>query len=126
MSIKASFDPNAKAFGVSREARVTARKSVTMPFAPSQDPYVVGVPVPTLDVELDKGLRGWSDFDVKIDAAGEHRSRQSIIEDEQRFEEITAGETIIRKAPRKDVRVVSRTGPNAHFKQMQARAAKAR
>lgn len=46
-----------------REVRVTRRESVKAPFvAPDLSP------VRTVDLELDKGQRGWTDHSIKVDA----------------------------------------------------------
>ena len=60
----------------------------------------------TLALELDKGLRGWSDYDNEIatvDPVFPDRSKRDL-------EALTAG-TPIRKAPVAAARVVSHTGP---------------
>lgn len=55
-----------------REVRVTPRQSVRKGFvAPDLSP------VRTVDAELDKGLIGWSDYDVRLDVPkpDSHRPR---------------------------------------------------
>lgn len=77
------------AFAVHHEVRVTERKSVTMPFvAPDLSPATL------LSRELDKGLKGWTDFDVKVtDVRGDHLPKGLA---ERELEEISAG-TPLRK-----------------------------
>ena len=75
------------------EVRVTARESCKTPFvAPDLSP------VRLIDSELDKGLKGWTDFDVQID--------DNVMVDggkvsaaEQEFEAVNVGDEIVRKAP---------------------------
>ncbi|AXH46834.1 hypothetical protein SEA_ACOLYTE_91 [Mycobacterium phage Acolyte] len=78
------------AFAEHREVRVTARQSVTMPFvAPELSPTRL------VDRELEKGLKGWTDFDVKCpDLRGDHKP--AGLEDRQ-LEEMNVG-TFVRKA----------------------------
>ncbi|AGR46510.1 hypothetical protein ODIN_96 [Mycobacterium phage Odin] len=97
--------------------RVTARQSVKMPFvapelsAPRQ-----------IDLEIEKGLKGWTDFDTKCpDLRGDHLPKGHA---ERQLEEMKVG-TYIRKTPAaRNVRVVSSTGPNAYHKAMRERAAR--
>ncbi|QDP44673.1 hypothetical protein SEA_NOTHINGSPECIAL_89 [Mycobacterium phage NothingSpecial] len=102
-------------FAEHREVRVTARKSIKTPFvAPELSA------VRTVDQELDKGTKGWTDFDTKVpDLRGDHLPAGLA---ERQLEEMKVG-TFIRKAPRK-ARVVSSTGPSAHYRAMQARASR--
>ncbi|QJD50301.1 hypothetical protein SEA_IWOKEUPLIKEDIS_98 [Mycobacterium phage Iwokeuplikedis] len=103
------------AFAEHREVRVTRRKSITMPFVPDELS-----PVRTVDQELDKGLKGWTDPDVKIELPGDCKPKGWA---ERELEAMNVG-TVVRKArPASKARVVSATGPNAHYRAMQARAA---
>ncbi|QDF18487.1 hypothetical protein SEA_RACHALY_92 [Mycobacterium Phage Rachaly] len=88
-------------FAEHREVRVTARESCKTPFvAPDQ------APVRLLDRELDKGLKGWTDFDRKVeDVRGEHLPKGFA---ERQLEEITVG-TVVRKTTVR--REVSRKRP---------------
>lgn len=97
-----------------RETRVTARQSIRTPFVP-QDM----APVSTLARELDKGLPGWTDMDVKLPSTVSSRDKKLAA---QRLAEYNVG-TPVRKAPQRTVRVYS-AGPSADFKARQARAAR--
>ncbi|APC43238.1 hypothetical protein SEA_JAAN_91 [Mycobacterium phage Jaan] len=97
-----------------REVRVTARKSVRQDFiAPDLSP------VRLIDRELEKGLKGWTDFDVKIEQEGNAKPKGLA---ERQLEELKVG-TPARRRPLRQGRVVSPTGPNAHYQAMKARAA---
>ncbi|QGJ94860.1 hypothetical protein SEA_BLINN1_100 [Mycobacterium phage Blinn1] len=106
-------------FAEHREVRVTARKSVRAPFtapelsAPRQ-----------VDIELDKGLKGWTDTDVKIEEPGDCKPSGLAA---RQLEEITAGK-VSRKAPvSSGLRPIrskyNQGGPSAYHKAMKARAA---
>ncbi|ABE67420.1 hypothetical protein PBI_CHE12_101 [Mycobacterium phage Che12] len=100
-----------------REVRVTARESVKTPFVAPE------LSAPRLvDLEAEKGLKGWTDFDTKVpDLRGDHLPKGLV---ESRIEAIKVG-TVIRKTPAaRNVRVVSPTGPNAYHKAMRERAAR--
>ncbi|QGJ90989.1 hypothetical protein SEA_BIANCATRI92_91 [Mycobacterium phage BiancaTri92] len=88
-------------FAEHREVRVTARESIKTPFvAPDM------APVRLVDRELEKGLKGWTDFDVKIeDTTGDHRPAGLA---ERQLEEMTVG-TMLRKTTVR--REVSRKRP---------------
>ncbi|ALA48190.1 hypothetical protein AU152_gp77 [Mycobacterium phage Phlei] len=98
-----------------RDVRVTAKRSVTTPFAPADM-----APVSTLSLELEKGKRGWTDFDTKvIDLTTDHLPK-GLLRD--REVEQTCGLSVIRK--RQPVkRSVMATGPSAQYKAMRERAA---
>ncbi|UQS94673.1 hypothetical protein SEA_RIFTER_104 [Mycobacterium Phage Rifter] len=102
-------------FAEHREVRVTARKSVKAPFTAPE----LSAPR-TVDIELDKGLKGWTDTDVKIEEPGDCKPVGLAA---RQLEEITLGKVARKARPTRQGRVVSTTGPNAHFKAMQARAA---
>ena len=74
-----------------REMRVTARKSVIAPFvAPELSPVSV------LERELEKGTKGWTDYDVKVpDLSGYHLARGH---EASLALQMKVG-TVIRKAP---------------------------
>lgn len=79
------------AFPEHHEVRVTARQSVTTPFIPEELS-----PPSLLARELDKGLKGWTDFDKRVEEVGlvdGGKVRAAQIE----ADEMTVGETIIRK-----------------------------
>lgn len=98
-----------------REVRVTARESVRTPFVAPElsSPRVI-------DLELEKGLQGWTDFDVKVEDVTTMEHKPSGLAAKQ-LEEIAWGRAIRKASTPK--RVVSSTGPNAHHKAMRARAA---
>ncbi|AEK08543.1 hypothetical protein FGG36_gp10 [Mycobacterium phage Jeffabunny] len=102
-------------FAEHREVRVTARKSVKAPFTAPE----LSAPR-TVDIELDKGLKGWTDTDVKIEEPGDGNPVGLAA---RRLEEITAGKVASKARPARQGRVVSTTGPNAHYRAMKARAA---
>ncbi|AEL17773.1 hypothetical protein TURBIDO_95 [Mycobacterium phage Turbido] len=82
-------------FAEHREVRVTARESCKTPFvAPDQ------APVRLLDRELDKGLKGWTDFDVKIEEEGDCRPKGMA---ERQLEELTLGTVVRRTTVRREV-----------------------
>ncbi|ASZ75437.1 hypothetical protein PBI_JOSHKAYV_98 [Mycobacterium phage JoshKayV] len=85
-------------FAEHREVRVTARESCKTPFvAPDQ------APVSLLNRELEKGLKGWTDFDVKIEDTG-MVDGGAVRAAEAEFEAMTVG-TYVRKAPQTTARV---------------------
>ncbi|ACE80015.1 hypothetical protein Pukovnik_89 [Mycobacterium phage Pukovnik] len=104
------------AFAEHREVRVTARKSIRTPFAAPE----LSAPR-TVDLELDKGLKGWTDFDVKIEQEGNAKPKGLA---ERQLGELNVGTRIRRTPAPRQGRVVSPTGPSAHFKAMQARASR--
>ncbi|AFI25005.1 hypothetical protein [Mycobacterium phage SWU1] len=89
-------------FAEHREVRVTARESVKTPFVAPE----LSAPR-LLDRELEKGLKGWTDFDYKIELPGDARPVGLA---ERQLEEITVG-TAIRKAPRAHAPKVRRPRP---------------
>ncbi|AHJ86454.1 hypothetical protein 40AC_91 [Mycobacterium phage 40AC] len=81
-----------------REVRVTARKSVRTPFVAPE------LSAPRLvDLELDKGLKGWTDRDVKIPTEGDGRPKGMA---ERQLEEMNISGTRIIRKPRSQARVV--------------------
>ncbi|ATN92223.1 hypothetical protein SEA_TIPSYTHETREX_94 [Mycobacterium phage TipsytheTRex] len=90
-------------FAEHREVRVTARESVKTPFVAPE----LSAPR-LLDRELEKGLKGWTDFDYKIEEEGDGRPQGLA---ERQLEEITVGKTVIRKAPRANAPKVRRPRP---------------
>lgn len=92
------IDPNST-IHATREVRVTARIGITTPFvAPDR------APVPLLDRELEKGLKGWTDFDCKLVYAPYNPRTGRGISDHQakghadrQLEELTVGTAVIRK-----------------------------
>lgn len=83
------------AFAEHHEVRVTERKSVTMPFvAPELSP------APLLDRELDKGLKGWTDFEVKIELEGDCKPSGLA---ERQLEEMTVGSPVRKTTVRREV-----------------------
>lgn len=75
-----------------REVRVTARESIRPLFvAPELSP------VPLLNRELDKGLKGWTDFDNKPAEVGKPSQVRPVDLAERQLEEMTAGTTRIRR-----------------------------
>lgn len=100
-----------------RTVRVTEgrREAVKVDFIP---PDIA--PVPTLALELEKGLAGWTDTDKVITEAvnggvivGRHRA---LVDEKQ------CGERVVRSPRRVITRVVS-AGPSASYRAAQARAA---
>ncbi|WXX09785.1 hypothetical protein [Mycobacterium phage MS619] len=82
-------------FAEHREVRVTARESCKTPFvAPDQ------APVRLLDRELERGLKGWTDFDVKIELEGD--AKPVGLADRQ-LEEMTVGTVVRRTTVRREV-----------------------
>ncbi|AMW64171.1 hypothetical protein SEA_EVILGENIUS_94 [Mycobacterium phage EvilGenius] len=82
-------------FAEHREVRVTARESCKTPFiAPDQ------APVALLHRELDKGLKGWTDFDVKIEEEGDCRPKGWA---ERQLEEMTVGTFVPKTRVRREV-----------------------
>uniref|UniRef100_A0AAU8GRG6 Tail assembly chaperone n=1 Tax=Mycobacterium phage BabyBack TaxID=3158877 RepID=A0AAU8GRG6_9CAUD len=104
------------AFAEHREVRVTARKSVTPGFiAPDLSPTRL------VDRELEKGLKGWTDFDVKLDdIRGDHLPKGFA---ERQLEAMSAGMPVRKARPARQGRAVLSNGPTSHYKAMQARAA---
>ncbi|AXH48866.1 hypothetical protein SEA_STEAMY_92 [Mycobacterium phage Steamy] len=102
-----------------RDVRVTARQSMKADFiAPDLSP------VRLIDRELDKGLKGWTDHDVKIEEPNTNGLAKGHAERELEAMNISSYRPRVREAgPRK---VLNTTGPGSHFKAMQARAAKLR
>lgn len=102
-----------------REVRVTPRESVRTPFvapelsAPRQ-----------LDLELEKGLQGWTDLDAEVeDLTGTHLP---VGHADRLIEDMRWG-VASRKAPTTDTKRPVKafaTGPNAHHKAMRERAAR--
>ncbi|AOT25017.1 hypothetical protein PBI_KALPINE_98 [Mycobacterium phage Kalpine] len=85
-------------FAEHREVRVTARESCKTPFvAPDMAPVTV------LARELDKGLKGWTDFDRKIEDTT-MVDGGAVRAAEEEFDAMTVG-TMIRKAPVTTARV---------------------
>lgn len=72
----------------------------------------------TLAIELDKGMRGWSDYDVKVPSAKD--SHAESVKAAQ-LEAMTVGESVIRKAP---VSMAVRPLSNGAAHRAAARAAK--
>lgn len=56
----------------------------------------------TLAIELDKGIRGWSDYDVKVPAPAE--TRADVVNREAL--DYTCSTPVVRKAPERKVRVM--------------------
>ncbi|QBJ04899.1 hypothetical protein SEA_ELEPHANTOON_98 [Mycobacterium phage Elephantoon] len=85
-----------------REVRVTARKSIGKDFiAPDLSP------VKLIDRELEKGLQGWTDLDVKVvDLRGEHLPKGHA---ERELAAMTVGTYVPRPATAR--REVSRKRP---------------
>lgn len=83
-------------FAEHREVRVTERKSITMPFvAPDLSP------VRTVDAELEKGKKGWTDFDVKVpDLSTDHLPKGQA---DRRLEEMNIGAVIRKVSVRREV-----------------------
>ncbi|ASR86545.1 hypothetical protein SEA_CHANGELING_93 [Mycobacterium phage Changeling] len=86
-------------FAEQREVRVTARESCKTPFiAPDM------APVSTLQRELQKGTKGWTDFDVKIEDNA-MVDGGAVRAAEAEFEAMTVGTYVPRvKAPTAKVR----------------------
>ncbi|AKF14261.1 hypothetical protein SEA_LUCHADOR_97 [Mycobacterium phage Luchador] len=101
-----------------REVRVTPRKSIRQDFiAPDLSP------VRTVDRELDKGLKGWTDFETKVPDMGLVDGGKERAAAEE-FDRMTVG-TVSRKVPAASkARVAIKTGPSDHYRAMQLRAAK--
>lgn len=100
-----------------RTTRVTEgrREAVKVDFIP---PDIA--PVPTLALELEKGLAGWTDTDKVITEAvngGVIVGRNRALVDEKR-----CGKRVIR-APRPVITRVVSAGPSASYRAAQARAA---
>lgn len=82
-------------FAEHREVRVTARESCKTPFiAPDM------APVSLLNRELEKGTKGWTDFDYKIELEGD--ARPVGLADRQ-LEEITVGTALPKVRVRREV-----------------------
>ncbi|QUE25771.1 hypothetical protein SEA_SMEAGAN_97 [Mycobacterium phage Smeagan] len=78
-----------------RNVKASERKSIRTPFiAPDQ------APVRLLDRELEKGLKGWTDFDVKIEEEGDCRPKGMA---ERQLEEMTVGTVVRRTTVRREV-----------------------
>ena len=92
------IDPNST-IHATREVRVTARTGITTPFiAPDR------APVPLLDRELEKGLKGWTDISVKlVEAPYNPRTGRGVSHHQpvgladRQLEELTLGMAVIRK-----------------------------
>ncbi|QLF84664.1 hypothetical protein SEA_GAIL_102 [Mycobacterium phage Gail] len=80
-------------------------------------------PISTHQREMDKGLKGWTDFETKVPDMGLVDGGKERAAAEE-FDAMTVG-TVARKVPAaRKVRVVSATGPSNHYRAMQLRAAK--
>ncbi|UJD20929.1 hypothetical protein SEA_ZIMMER_91 [Mycobacterium phage Zimmer] len=100
-----------------RDVRVTARKATPQDFIAAE---LSGVG--THNLEMDKGIPGWTDLDVKVeDLTGTHVPAGLA---ERQLEEMKVGTYVPRKASDRKVRVLNPTGPNSYHKAMKARAAK--
>ncbi|QFG04577.1 hypothetical protein SEA_JEEVES_102 [Mycobacterium phage Jeeves] len=100
-----------------REVRVTPRKSIRQDFiAPDLSP------VRRVDLELDKGLKGWTDYETKVPDMGLVDGGKERAAAEE-FDRMTVG-TVVRKVSTSKARVASKTGPSDHYRAMQLRAAK--
>ncbi|AOQ27930.1 hypothetical protein SEA_POMAR16_98 [Mycobacterium phage Pomar16] len=90
-----------------REVRVTARESIKTPFvAPELSP------VRTVDAELEKGTKGWTDFSNKPEVVNVPTSEIAAEREAALVEDITiTGDTVIRKAPRKNAPKVRHPRP---------------
>lgn len=86
-----------------REVRVTARESVKTPFvAPDM------APVAMIDLELEKGLKGWTDFDCRPEVINPTNADYVKAKSEALASDMTVG-TVIRKVTVR--REVSRKRP---------------
>ncbi|BBX09481.1 hypothetical protein [Mycolicibacterium aichiense] len=74
-----------------REVRVTRRKSIVTPFAAPELS-----PVRTVDIELDKGIPGWTDKDVLVEEINRPGNHKPVKLAKQQLEEMTMG-TVLRK-----------------------------
>ncbi|QBJ00269.1 hypothetical protein SEA_PHARAOH_81 [Mycobacterium phage Pharaoh] len=100
-----------------RDVRVTARQSITQDFiAPDLSP------VRRVDLELDKGIPGWTDHDVKIE--DENTTGLPKGHAERLIEEMTIGDYRPKARVTTPRKVLNTTGPTSHYRAMQARAAK--
>ncbi|BBC43649.1 hypothetical protein PBI_AN9_95 [Mycobacterium phage AN9] len=77
-----------------RNVKASERNTIRMPFvAPELSP------VRTVDLELEKGTKGWTDIDVKVPA--DPRDELIKARNEELLEAFTiSGDRVIRKAPR--------------------------
>lgn len=89
-------------FVETREVRVTARSGVTTPFVA---PDVA--PVPLLARELEKGLKGWTDTDNKVETVTPRFTDWSAMD----LEETTVGETVVRHTMPAPAMRAHRNGP---------------
>ncbi|AYD87122.1 hypothetical protein SEA_NICOLETERA_96 [Mycobacterium phage NicoleTera] len=86
-------------FAEHREVRVTARESCKTPFiAPDI------APVALLDRELEKGLKGWTDFDKHVEDNA-MVDGGAVRAAEAEFEAMTVGTYVPRKAPKTTAKV---------------------
>lgn len=107
------IDPNATIPSV-REVRVTMRgvrlspDGTPMQVSTRSDFIAPDLSAPsTLSLELDKGLRGWSDYDKHVEDTTPRFTDWA----KRDLAEVTAGTPMFRKAPGKGLRVAHRTGP---------------
>lgn len=112
------LDPNST-LPHAREARVTMRG---VRLTPDGSPVQVSTrsdfiapdvaPVSTLALELSKGERDWTDFDVKV--AMPVNGGVIVGKAERELAQLTAGTTVIRKTSRPDTRRVLNVQGPAH------------
>lgn len=109
------LDPNSTIHAV-REVRVTMRgvrlseNGSPVQVTVRSDFIAPDLSAPaTSAVELDKGLRGWSDYDVKVPAPV--NGGVIVGKAERELEELTVGKTVIRTKAPATGRVINRTGP---------------
>jgi len=82
-----------------RNVKASERNTIRMPFvAPELSP------APLLARELEKGTKGWTDFDKKVETVA-MVDGAAVRAAKEEFEQITCGEVIIRKAPKTTARV---------------------
>jgi hypothetical protein len=99
-----------------RDVRVTAKVSTPRDFiAPELSP------VPTHNVEMDKGIRGFTDMDKKVVTVVTTPAQERIKRDMRLVKDMTVGTRVIRhKVSAKHV--VPTTGPTSAREQAMARA----
>ena len=99
-----------------REVRVTARRGIPRDFiAPEVSP------VSTHAVEMDKGVRGFTDMDVKLEISPTPASER-VNREMRNVKDMTAGTRVIRHKV-SEMHVVKTTGPSDRYREARLRAA---
>ncbi|UJD21195.1 hypothetical protein SEA_SORORFAGO_98 [Mycobacterium phage SororFago] len=80
-------------------------------------------PISTHQREMDKGLKGWTDYEVSVPDMGLVDGGKERAAAEE-FDRMTVGTMTSKARPASKARVAIKTGPSDHYRAMQLRAAK--